>query len=246
VKAERINQDQGRFTLTEADLAQRNLKFSELAYGTDKTKALFDDMLKQAFNEFGIDFTEKPMMIEAIPISDKTLTITVTRVVGSSQVGGMFGTNLPLGDKADASDFSHNKADGNRSSGDAKEKEEPKKREQGIFAGAGDGIIFQFESFSQLTKACAQIPSQVQMKSELYYSPNKVYYLICSFTKGTPDNRYVITLLSQFASEWFIGREPLLVVKEHTRPIVKARALQKLAALEQPEVKSAKKSENKQ
>lgn len=246
MKAERINQDQVRFTLTEADLAQRNLKFSELAYGTDKTKALFDDMLKQAFNEFGIDFTEKPMMIEAIPISDKTLTITVTRVVGSSQVGGMFGTNLPLGDKADPSDFSHNKADRDKSGKDKKGKEEAPRKDQGIFSGAGDGIIFQFDNFAQLTEVCAQIPCQVQMKSELYYAPSKEYYLACSFTKGTPDNRYVITLLSQFASQWFIGREPLLVIKEHTRQVIKARALQKLAALEQPAARTAKKNEKKE
>ena len=48
MKAERINQDQIRFTLSAQDLQERNLKVSELAYGSEKTKALFDDMVKTA------------------------------------------------------------------------------------------------------------------------------------------------------------------------------------------------------
>ena len=57
MKAERINQDQIRFTLSEIDLQQRNLKVSELAYGSEKTKALFADMMKTALDQFGMDFS---------------------------------------------------------------------------------------------------------------------------------------------------------------------------------------------
>ena len=60
MKAEQINQDQVRFTLSAQDLRERNLKVSELAYGSEKTKALFEDMVKTAMEKFGVDFTEKP------------------------------------------------------------------------------------------------------------------------------------------------------------------------------------------
>ena len=44
MKIEKVNDHQIRCTLTKADLADRELKISELAYGTEKAKSLFRDM----------------------------------------------------------------------------------------------------------------------------------------------------------------------------------------------------------
>ena len=41
MKIEKINDNQIRCTLTRADLADRQLKLSELAYGSEKAKSLF-------------------------------------------------------------------------------------------------------------------------------------------------------------------------------------------------------------
>ena len=48
MKIEKVNDHQIRCTLTKADLADRELKISELAYGTEKAKSLFRDMMQQA------------------------------------------------------------------------------------------------------------------------------------------------------------------------------------------------------
>lgn len=48
MKIEKLNENQIRCTLTHADLAARHLKLSELAYGTEKAKSLFRDMMQQA------------------------------------------------------------------------------------------------------------------------------------------------------------------------------------------------------
>ena len=48
MKIEKINNNQIRCTLTKADLIARQLKLSELAYGTEKAKSLFRDMMEQA------------------------------------------------------------------------------------------------------------------------------------------------------------------------------------------------------
>ena len=45
MKIEKVNDHQIRCTLTKADLADRELKISELAYGTEKAKSLFRDMI---------------------------------------------------------------------------------------------------------------------------------------------------------------------------------------------------------
>ena len=41
MKIEKVSEKQIRCTLTKNDLISRNLKISELAYGTDKAKNLF-------------------------------------------------------------------------------------------------------------------------------------------------------------------------------------------------------------
>ena len=46
MKIEKLNENQIRCTLTHADLAARHLKLSELAYGTEKAKSLFRDMMQ--------------------------------------------------------------------------------------------------------------------------------------------------------------------------------------------------------
>lgn len=53
MKIEKISENQIRCTLNKADLSERHLKISELAYGSDKAKELFRDMMEQANIDFG-------------------------------------------------------------------------------------------------------------------------------------------------------------------------------------------------
>ena len=50
MKIEKMNDHQIRCTLTSEDLATRNIKLSELAYGSEKTRALFRDMRQRIFH----------------------------------------------------------------------------------------------------------------------------------------------------------------------------------------------------
>ena len=47
MKIEKLSDNQIRCTLTRADLAERQLQLSELAYGTEKARSLFHDMMQQ-------------------------------------------------------------------------------------------------------------------------------------------------------------------------------------------------------
>ena len=80
MKIEKLNDNQIRCTLTPADLADRHLKLSELAYGTEKAKALFRDMMQQASFDFGFEADDLPLMIEAIPASSDSLVLIITKV----------------------------------------------------------------------------------------------------------------------------------------------------------------------
>lgn len=80
MKIEKITDNQIRCTLTKSDLADRQLKLSELAYGTEKAKDLFRDMMEQASYEFGFEAEDIPLMIEAIPLSSETVILIITKV----------------------------------------------------------------------------------------------------------------------------------------------------------------------
>ena len=62
MKIEKMNDHQIRCTLTSEDLATRNIKLSELAYGSEKTRALFRDMMQQAAMDFGFEAEDIPLM----------------------------------------------------------------------------------------------------------------------------------------------------------------------------------------
>ena len=80
MKFERISENQIRCTLNKNDLLDRELRISELAYGTDKAKALFRDMMQQASYELGFEAEDIPLMIEAIPVSTECLVLIITKV----------------------------------------------------------------------------------------------------------------------------------------------------------------------
>lgn len=80
MKIEKINDNQIRCILTKEDLASRQLRLSELAYGSEKAKSLFRDMMQQASYELGFEADDIPLMIEAIPMSAESVILVISKV----------------------------------------------------------------------------------------------------------------------------------------------------------------------
>lgn len=80
MKIEKLSDNQIRCTLKKSDLTSRHLKVSELAYGSEKAKELFREIINQASYEFGFEADDIPLMIEAIPISADCIVLIVTKV----------------------------------------------------------------------------------------------------------------------------------------------------------------------
>lgn len=90
MKIERISENQIRCTLTREDLASRRINLRELAYGSEKAKMLFQDMMQEAFREFGFSVENSPLMIEAIPISGDAIVLIITRVDDPEELDSRF------------------------------------------------------------------------------------------------------------------------------------------------------------
>ena len=90
MKLEKLSDTQIRCTLSKEDLSQRQLHLSELAYGSEKAKELFRDMMQQASIELGFEADNIPHMIEAIPISNDCLVLVVTKVEDPDELDTRF------------------------------------------------------------------------------------------------------------------------------------------------------------
>ena len=101
MKIERINDNQIRCTLTGQDLADRHLQLSELAYGSDKAKCLFRDMMQQASYELGFEADDSPLMIEAIPLSGGSIILNVTKVEYPEELDSRFSNFTDFDDSPD-------------------------------------------------------------------------------------------------------------------------------------------------
>lgn len=95
MKIEKLNENQIRCTLTKNDLADRELKISELAYGSEKAKTLFRDMMEQASYECGFEADDIPLMIEAVPISAECIVLTITKVEDPEELDTRFSKFAP-------------------------------------------------------------------------------------------------------------------------------------------------------
>ena len=102
MKIEKINDNQIRCTLTKADLEQREIRLSELAYGSAKTRSLFRDMMQQAFDDFGFDANEAPLMIEAIPLSSDVIVLIISKVDSPDELDTRFSRFTQVTENADS------------------------------------------------------------------------------------------------------------------------------------------------
>ncbi len=102
MKIEKLNDNQIRCTLTSADLANRKIKLSELAYGTEKARNLFQDMMVEANEQFGFNYDNAPLMVEAIPVAPDSIVLIITKVDDPQELDTRFSKFAPSSDEGDS------------------------------------------------------------------------------------------------------------------------------------------------
>lgn len=111
MKIEKINENQIRCTLTREDLENRQIRISELAYGTEKAKNLFRDMMQQAQMQFGFEADNIPLMIEAIPVNMDSIILIITKVEDPEELDTRFSKFAPFKDAGQTESIQFDGAD---------------------------------------------------------------------------------------------------------------------------------------
>lgn len=257
MKIEKINDNQIRCTLTKDDLAERQIKLSELAYGTEKVKSLFRDMMQQAAYEFGFEAEDIPLMIEAIPLSADTVILVVTKVEYPEELDTRFskfsepdeeymeedsllaGTSNYVPEGADdiLGLFKRVQEERKRQLKESEKErsapEEGKKDETPVNVPADITKLFVFQDLEEVTRLAHVLNGFYNGKNELYKNEAAhKYYLLVSKSGETPETfNKVCNILSEYAAQQAHTSGIEAFLKEHYHVILKENALQMLAEL---------------
>lgn len=261
MKIEKVNDNQIRCTLTRDDLAERQIKLSELAYGTEKAKLLFRDMIQQAAYEFGFEADDIPLMIEAIPLSADTIILVITKVEYPEELDTRF-SKFSDPDPEDLYEDALSGSQVNPASEGADDilglfkriqeeraKATEEKKKEDSFDPSADGQrkkdenpvnvlvditkLFIFNDLSEVTRLAHILDGFYTGVNDLYKNESMHrYYLLVSKSSQTPEEfNKVCNVLSEYAAQQTYTPAMGAFFTEHYRMIVKGNALQTLAAL---------------
>lgn len=250
MKIEKISDTQIRCTLSRQDLADRDLKISELAYGSDKAKDLFRELMAQASYECGFEAEDIPLMIEAIPVSGDCLVLVVTKVEDPDELDTRFSNFSSFREDRDEDSPSvtssvaeeilecfgqlgallgKGKEAVEKTTGSAEElpSEEP--------APAATNLtkVYSFPSLTAVTTLAQLISPYYFGESTLYKDEvSAKYYLVLHMSDHSPEefNR-ICNVISEYGSPVQTGYASLSYFAEHFKPILKADAVQTLTVL---------------
>lgn len=232
MKIEKINENQIRCTLTKEDLASRQLKLSELAYGTEKAKRLFREMMQQANFEFGFEAEDIPLMIEAIPMNAECVVLLITKVEDPEELDTRFARFSPGEndfDEENGESYYDNYPD---SLMDALPPLSTGRQEEtsSEVTGRSASRIFAFRTLSEVMNAAAQIGKSCPCPTALYKDAKGGGYLLTVSSAEAAPEVYgrICNILSEYGS---VRRIPLSesFLKEHYEAILPADAIQNLA-----------------
>lgn len=241
MKIEKINDNQIRCTLTRADLADRQLKLSELAYGTEKARSLFHDMMQRAAYECGFEAEDIPLMIEAIPASADSIVLIITKVEDPEELDTRFSRFAPTtgGDGDTKRESASLKLEGAEELlnllGKVKEtiaalplepaSEEPKKK--------SDLRLFSFATMDSVICASQLLNRMYHGSNTLYKDNGSEMYVLAMTQSDHTDNDFsrICNMLSEYGSQENSSGASLAYLEEHCETIITADAVQKLAQI---------------
>lgn len=249
MKIEKISENQIRCTLNKDDLIDRELKISELAYGTEKANTLFWDIKQQAFSEFGFEVDDIPIMIEAIPVSDECLVLVITKVEDPDELDTRFSkfSSFNAKDNSDAEDdeyyaedviggmsqtedYPGDDADENvkEDAGGLMELNDNSSDSKTVHIQSNLSKVYSFRSLQEVINLAKIMQGLYKGNNTLYKNPvNQAYYLVVSITNHTPEEfSRICNIIAEFGSPERFTYASSSYYNEHFEVIIKDQALQ--------------------
>ena len=241
MKFERLSENSIRCLIDREELTQRQLNVEDMAYGSMKTKKLFEEMINRASDELGfVDGT--PIVIEAIPLKGGAIEVILTKVDAPDELDVRFSKFAPMKQVPMQSLFEvlegafdrleeelKNQRGNNLREVEASNDDKPNKN--------GDIVkIFAFGSIDKAADACKHITTNV-CDSILYKNEkNKIYYLVLSLPSYSDASfldsfNKICNTLAEYGEKIAGLDYNLAYYSEHYQVIIKEKAVEKLNLL---------------
>lgn len=257
MKIEKISDNQIRCTLNKSDLVDRELKISELAYGTEKAKALFHDMIQQAFYEFGFEVDDIPLMIEAIPVSTECLILVITKVEDPDELDTRFSkfSSFNVNENSDkeeedededayadeiincydqVDDITEDTDENSKDLIETSELSDTNDTDKATVHTSTNLIkIYSFRSLNEITECASILVGYYNGLNTLYKNPvSSTYYLVINKSDHTPEEfNKVCNILTEYGKAERSMYASSTYYDEHFEVIVKNHALQILCVM---------------
>lgn len=237
MKIEKVNENQIRCTLSREELEDRQIKISELAYGSEKAKGLFRDMIQQANYEFGFEADDIPLMVEAIPLSKDAIVLQITKVEYPEELDTRFAkfseaeeeesVEAPVLPKIQGADdilelFGKSQQD-SKETISAEQKEPPKDLVR----------MFEFTTIENLERLSHILGDYYSGENQVYKDIRKNRYFLCVHKNDhTPEEfNKICNIISEYGFQKKYTPAAEGYLKEHGKIILKNQALQILNSL---------------
>ncbi len=241
MKIEKLNDNQIRCTLNGSDLSSRHLSLLELAYGTEKARRLFHEMIERAGSEVGFHVDDVPLMIEAIPLSNDSIILIISKIDDPDELDTRFARFAPgIDDNEDPSSAVMPPSGSDLmvragSAGDildalsrmidSLEKDEKPTQDVELLT------VFRFRSLDDLMKAASVLKGFYVGENSLYRSTRKADYFLVVHKSGHSPEEFnkVCNILTEYGSRVRSNDASEDYFREHLQQLAGPRALQDLA-----------------
>lgn len=250
MKIEKVNDYQIRCTLTSDDLADRQIKLSELVYGSDKTKKLFRDMMQQASVQFGFEAEDIPLMIEAIPLNSGCLVLVITKVEDPEELDTRFSNFAPSIHEEDDDDETEPEFSTSLLPDSAEDmmnlfRRMKKAGMQETIPASSDTpdsdaatdehicVLYTFKTLTDLIRVARILADGMQFSSSLYKKPEDGQYVLIVH-KGdmepTEFNR-ICNTISEYGKGLRMTSSAIAFLEEHYEALIQEHAIASLAQM---------------
>jgi len=211
VKIERISDTQLKFILKDDDLAERNIRLSELSYASDKTQRLFKEIMQYVQEEqFVAENTH--LMFEAMRVGVDSLVVVVTKM----------GDN-PLGIAGEQS-FNLTPA----AKGKCRYKRRSGLINRGNYPREESYSIFSFANLEDMAAGAARLESHYKGKSQVYKMEGRYYLLLINETEDVKTTGSLEKILYEFGQKHTSSGMSASFLSERGSVIISEDAVAKL------------------
>lgn len=242
MKIERINDNQIRCTLTSFDLSVRNLNLGELAYGSEKARGLFREMIQKASNEVGFEAEDIPLMVEAIPLSNESVMLVITKIEDPEELDTRFARFSPMSDEdsdslTDLASELLEGADGllklleDTKVGASENLETPSEKSED--SKAISMRVYSFDNLDRICDAARAVGALYDGQNTLYKNPatGRYYLVLKDDSSDAIDFSRVCNILAEYGTKVHHEYSSEAYYKEHYEVVTKDHSLQVLSQI---------------